>query len=72
MLRCAQRGCEVPADQAASALCPVCNNPLILITPPTPSPTQAPTPAPTPEPTPAPALGEDGLLLAAAVGNPIN
>lgn len=31
MKHCAQRGCEVPTEHEGDALCPVCNNPLILV-----------------------------------------
>lgn len=31
MMRCAQRGCEVPEGTDATGFCPVCNNPLQII-----------------------------------------
>lgn len=34
VMRCAQRGCVVPTAHAKDKLCPVCNNPLNLISEP--------------------------------------
>lgn len=31
MKHCAQRGCEVPTKNEGDKVCPVCNNPLILV-----------------------------------------
>lgn len=54
MMRCAQRGCEVPEGTDATGFCPVCNNPLQIVL--------------TDEPEVSHAqLGEDGPLLAVAV-----
>ena len=30
-LHCAQRGCALPDDATTGGLCPVCNNPLIVV-----------------------------------------
>lgn len=29
--RCAQRGCEIPEELTGEELCPVCNNPLVVV-----------------------------------------